>query len=83
MNIDIDAQTENHLKAIAASSNLAPETLAAEMITQQIQEKTLYWKERAEDMASLNAMKEGDYTTQTEIFTKIDRMIEDAKTLTQ
>ncbi len=60
MKIDIDAQTETRLKEIATSGNLTPETLAAEILEQQIKDKdqALYWRERAEDMSRLKNMQQ-------------------------
>ncbi len=84
MKINIDAQTETRLKEIAACGNSSPETLAAEILAQQIQDKeqAVYWRERAEDMAAIQRYREtGQCVSQEAMTAKMDKMIEEARTL--
>jgi len=84
MKIDIDPQTEANLKALAASGNITPEMLAADMLAQQTQDRkqAQYWRERTEDMAAIQRYKETKRCiTQDDMFQKMDNMIEEAQDL--
>ncbi|ODS22916.1 hypothetical protein AB835_11735 [Candidatus Endobugula sertula] len=85
MKVDIDTQTANYIKEVAALGNTSPETLAAEMLSQQALNKdhAQYWRERAEDMATLEAMRNGDYISEEAMLSKMDHMIEEAKSLAE
>lgn len=84
MKIDIDPQTEANLKELAASGNIAPEILAAEMLAQQTQDRkqAQYWRERTEDMAAIQRYKETKQCiAEDDMFQKMDNMIEEAQDL--
>ncbi len=74
MKVEIDQQTEDRLKEIAAVSNLSPEALAAEILLQQTQNKdqVQYWREHAEDNATLKAMKKGDFVEHNDMMNFLD-----------
>ncbi|MEE8058486.1 MAG: hypothetical protein V3T17_11720 [Pseudomonadales bacterium] len=86
MKIEIDQQTQSHLEDIAASGNVSPEAIAAQILTQQTEDpiQVRYWRERAEDMAAIQRYKEtGECITQEAMNTKMNGMIKEAQTLTQ
>jgi hypothetical protein len=77
MSIEIDPKVERDLTELAGIKNMSVNALLREFTTDQKR----YWKERAEDMASLEAMKNGDYISQDAMFSKMDKMIEQAQDL--
>ena len=57
MSIEIDPKTERDLTELAVLKNMSVHALLREFTADQKR----YWKERAEDQASLEAMENGDY----------------------
>ena len=80
MSIEIDPKIERDLTELAVLKNMSVNALLREFTAEQKR----YWKERAEDQASLAAMENGDYISQDVMFSKMDKMIGQAqiKTLT-
>ncbi len=79
MDIELTKENKESLAAIAALKDMSPERLATRMLEEQIQ----FEKEKAEDAATLEAMKNGDFITQDEMFSKMDRLAAQAKELSQ
>tara|TARA_A100001391_G_C5042374_1_gene271264 strand:- start:868 stop:1116 length:249 start_codon:yes stop_codon:yes gene_type:complete len=77
MSIEIDPKVERDLTELAGIKNMSVNALLREFTADQKR----YWKERAEDMASLEAMKNGDYISQDAMFSKMDKMIAQAQDL--
>lgn len=79
MSIEIDPKIERELTELAVLNNMSVNDLLREFTADQKR----YWKERAEDMASLKAMENGDYISQDAMFSKMDKMIEQAQDLAE
>ena len=77
MSIEIDPKIERELTELAVLNNMSVNDLLREFTADQKR----YWKERAEDQASLEAMENGDYISQDVMFSKADKMIEQAQKL--
>lgn len=77
MSIKIDPKIERDLSELAALKNMYVNALLREFTADQKR----YWKERAEDQASLEAMENGDYISQDAMFSKMDDMIGQAQEL--
>lgn len=77
MSIEIDPKIERELTELAVLNNMSVNDLLREFTADQKR----YWKERAEDQASLEAMENGDYISQDVMFSKADKMIEQAQEL--
>ena len=77
MSIEIDPKIERELTELAVLNNMSVNDLLREFTADQKR----YWKERAEDQASLEAMENGDYISQDVMFSKSDKMIEQAQEL--
>ncbi len=83
MKLDIDDKTTRQLLDLAAVCGTAPEKLAADMLSTATTRDARYWRERAEDMAAVEAMKNGDFISQDEMFAKMDRLAEQARKLAE
>ena len=79
MSIEIDPKIERDLTELAVLKNMSVNALLREFTAEQKR----YWKERAEDQASLEAMENGDYISQDAMFSKMDKMIGQAKKLAE
>ena len=77
MSIEIDPKIERDLTELAVLKNMSVNALLREFTADQKR----YWKERAEDQASLDAMKNGDYISQDAMLSKMDDMIGQAQEL--
>ena len=77
MSIEIDPKIERDLTELAVLKNMSVNALLREFTADQKR----YWKEWAEDQASLEAMEKGDYISQDAMFSKIDKMIGQAQEL--
>jgi len=75
MNIDLDEQTLEKLQAIAAIKSTSIDALLRDYADEQEN----YWRERKEDMERLDAMKQGDFISQEDMFTKIDELAKQAE----
>ena len=79
MSIEIDPKIERDLTELAVLKNMSVNALLREFTAGQKR----YWKERAEDQASLEAMENGDYISQHAMFSKMDKMIAQARKLAE
>ena len=79
MSIEIDPKIERDLTELAVLKNMSVNALLREFTAEQKR----YWKERAEDQASLEAMENGDYISQDAMFSKMDTMIAQARKLAE
>jgi len=79
MSIEIDPKIERDLTELAVLKNMSVNALLREFTIEQKR----YWKERAEDQASLEAMENGDYISQDAMLSKMDKMIGQAKKLAE
>jgi predicted transcriptional regulator len=79
MSIEIDPKIERDLTELAVLNNMSVNALLREFTIEQKR----YWKERAEDQASLEAMENGDYISQDAMFSKMDKMIGQAQKLAE
>ena len=77
MSIEIDPKIERDLTELAVLKNMSVNALLREFTIEQKR----YWKERAEDQASLEAMENGDYISQDAMLSKMDKMIGQAQEL--
>ena len=73
MKVEIDQKTANAINEYAALNGMQPESIIAESI--QNPETARYWRERAEDTAALEAMKNGDYISKEDMEAKMNNMI--------
>ena len=73
MNIRISDKEIEVLKTVAAIKNISVDGL--------LQEQERYLREYEEDKATLEAMKKGDFITQEKMFSKMDRLAEEAHKL--
>ena len=79
MKIELDQETADALEEIAALNNMEPQTVIAQSM--QNPATVRYWRERAEDKASLEAMENGDFLSQEEMESKMDALIKKARDL--
>jgi len=77
MNIDLDNKTIEKLQAVAALQN----TSVSNLLRVYADEQETYWRELKEDTETLEAMKNGDYITQEEMFSKLDRLATQAENI--
>ena len=77
MSTKIDPKIERDLTELAVLKNMSVNALLREFAA----DLKRYWKERAEDQASLEAMENGDYISQDAMFSKMDKMIGQAQEL--
>ena len=77
MNIDLDNKTIEKLQAVAALQN----TSVSDLLRAYADEQETYWRELKEDTKTLEDMKNGDYITQDQMFSKLYRLAEQAETM--
>ncbi|MCB1731572.1 MAG: hypothetical protein KDI21_13945 [Halieaceae bacterium] len=78
MSIEIDPKVERDLTELAGIKNMSVNALLREFTAEQKR----YWKERREDMAAIEKFRAtGEGISQDEMFSKMDRMINEARTL--
>jgi predicted transcriptional regulator len=77
VSIEIDPKIERDLTELAFLKDKSVNALLREFTANQKR----YWKERAEDQASLEAMENGDCISQDAMFSKMDKMIGQAQEL--
>jgi predicted transcriptional regulator len=79
MTIELDPKTEQALKEAAAVRNVTVDALLQDFAAKEKR----YWQERKEDLETLEAMKNGDFISQDEMFEKMDKMAADARDLSR
>ncbi len=72
MDIELTKENKESLAAIAALKDMSPERLASRMLEEQIQQAAQFEKEKAEDEATLEAMKNGDYIEHDDMMKWLD-----------
>ncbi|MEE8057837.1 MAG: hypothetical protein V3T17_08385 [Pseudomonadales bacterium] len=77
--MNISDKAVETLKTVAAIKNTSVEGL----LHSYVKEQERYLREYEEDKATLEAMKTGDFITQEEMFTKMDRLAKEAHNLAQ
>ena len=79
MKVEIDQKTASTISEIAAINGTSPERIVA----RALEKDARYWREYEEDKANLQAMKEGDFISQDDMFKKLDHLAKEATTLAE